>query len=126
MIIVTDDTNTRIERSVVRSAKPKESANLREDPLSDDDTVIQSILKQKPHPDVIDQGVSSHRYPTRNRTTTTHTSEMNPTVPVPGQGKNHQYELRSMNAEFEFQDFHFEKTECCCSRFGFPPQVCGR
>ena len=35
-IIVTDDTNTKIERPVARSAKPKEIANLREDPLSDD------------------------------------------------------------------------------------------
>ena len=32
-IIVTDDTNKRIERSVVRSATDKSTANLREDPL---------------------------------------------------------------------------------------------
>ena len=32
-IIVTDDTNNRIEKSVVRSAKDKSTANLREDPL---------------------------------------------------------------------------------------------
>jgi hypothetical protein len=43
-IIITDDTNTRIERSIVRSALQKKTANLREDPLSDD-TVIKSILK---------------------------------------------------------------------------------
>ena len=34
-----------------------------------DDAVIRSILKQKPHPDVVDQGVPSHRYPTRSRNT---------------------------------------------------------
>ena len=91
-IIVTDDTNTKIERSVVRSALQKETANLREDPLSDE-AVIQSILKQKPHPDVVDQGVT-HRYPTRSRTRpndedSTVLLDENPTVPLPAQGKSH-------------------------------------
>ena len=83
-----------------------------------DDTVIQSILKQKPHPDVIDQGVSRHRYPTRSRTTTGSDEDSTvpfdenptvptPTVPLPGQGKSHRYELRSMNANLENQSFHF-------------------
>ena len=111
-IIVTDDTNTRIERSVVRSAKPKETANLREDPISDE-AVIRSILKQKPHPDVVDQGVPSHRYPTRSRNTldneenSTAPFDEDPTVPLPAQGKKHRYELRSMNANLENQSFHF-------------------
>ena len=122
-LIVTDDTNTKIERSVVRSAKPKETANLREDPISDE-AVIRSILKQKPHPDVIDQGVSRHRYPTRSRTTTgsdedsTVPFDENPTVPLPAQGKSHRYELRSMNANFENQNFHFDKPSVAVQDLG--------
>ena len=103
-IIITDDTNTKIERSVVRSALQKETANLREEPLSDE-AVITSILKQKPHPDVVDQGVPSHRYPTRSRNTPD--TDENSTVPLPGRGKGHRYELRSMNANLENQSFHF-------------------
>ena len=86
-IIVTDDTNTRIERSVVRSATGTKAPNIREDPLSDD-MVIRSILKQKPHPDVVDQGVT-HRYPTRSRNAPNREEEStipfdeDPTVPLP-------------------------------------------
>ena len=64
-IIITDDTNNRIERSVVRSAKDKSTANLREDPLQSKNILKSSIKKQnKPLDDVFDQRISNHQYAT--------------------------------------------------------------
>lgn len=66
-IIITDDTNKRIERSIVRSAKDKSTANLREDSLEFPD-ILKSNLKKKakPKPDERDQGKSNRCYPTQN------------------------------------------------------------
>ena len=56
------------------------------------------------------------QYPMCSRTTPN--SEEDSTVPLPEQGKNHRYELRSMNADFEFQDFHFDKPSVAVQDLG--------
>ena len=45
-IIITDDPHSRIERSVVQSALPKETVNLRDDPLKFEN-ILKSNLKTK-------------------------------------------------------------------------------
>lgn len=80
-IIITDDTNTKIERSVVQSVLPKETANLREDPLKFENILKLNIKKKaKPKPNKSDQGKSNHRYPTGKTSQRT---------------SNHQYQIRN-------------------------------
>ena len=83
-IIITDDTNSSIERSVVQSAIPKATASLREDPL-EFTNILKSNLKKKakPKPDERDQGQSNHRYPTRN------TRQQTPNYHTQGPSHNH-------------------------------------
>ena len=59
-LIITDNTNKKIEGSVVQSAVPKETANLREDPIEFED--IQPILKTKSK---TTNKPKNHQYPTR-------------------------------------------------------------
>ena len=76
-------------------------------------------MKQKPHPDVIDQGVPRHRYPTRSRQPTPTTNDdVDVPLPLHGKAKNHRYELRSMNANFENQSFHFDKPSVAVQDLG--------
>ena len=129
-LIITDDTNKKIERSVVHPAVPKETANLREDPIDFED--IQPILKTKsktpkqPH---------RHRYPTRgpshnndrdDNREPSRSHDHDDDIPLPGtdleQDRKHRYYLRSLNADFDQQSFHFDKPSVAISDIDPPTQ----
>ena len=122
-LIITDDTNKKIERSVVRSAVPKETANLREDPIDFDD--IQPILKTKsktnnqPHRHRYPTRGPSHNYDQDEQRGPSHNHDHDDNIPPPAidlkQDRKHGYYLRSLNADFDQQSFHFDKPSVAIS-----------
>ena len=107
-LIITDDTNKRVERSVIRSAAPKEIANLREDSIQVDD-ILKTILKTKPKSKANNKQRKNHRYPTSGPSRNHGQGDIQPPSIDLKQEHKHMYDLRSLNADFEKQSFHFDK-----------------